>query len=106
LERGRNTTGNLVQNLRAGFVPPEPPNPYVLVLCDRYGRLGAIACNREAGALCNWIRGLRVGTFDAGVAFELGHLSSPIAVFVSEFIPTGKHIAAASIACHREGLGA
>ena len=26
LERRRNATGSLVQNLRAGFVPPEPPN--------------------------------------------------------------------------------
>jgi hypothetical protein len=26
LERGRNATGSLVQNLRAGFVPPEPSN--------------------------------------------------------------------------------
>jgi hypothetical protein len=26
LEPGRDTTGSLVQNLRTGFVPPEPPN--------------------------------------------------------------------------------
>jgi hypothetical protein len=26
LERGRNATGSLVQNLHAGFVPPEPAN--------------------------------------------------------------------------------
>ena len=26
LEPGHNATGSLVQNLRAGFVPPEPPN--------------------------------------------------------------------------------
>ena len=32
LERGLKTIRSLVQNLLAGFVPPEPSNPYVLVL--------------------------------------------------------------------------
>jgi hypothetical protein len=56
LERGRNATGSLVQNLRTGFVPPEPPNRTSRYFCDRYGRLGAIACG-EAELRYNTLAG-------------------------------------------------
>ena len=56
LEPGHNATGSLVQNLRAGFVPPEPPNRTSRYFCDRYGRLGAIACG-EAELRYNTLAG-------------------------------------------------
>jgi hypothetical protein len=53
LERRRNAAGGLVQNLRARFVPPEPPNRTSLVHSDRYEGLGAIACGESSGRLAN-----------------------------------------------------
>ena len=44
LERGRNATASLVQNLRAGFVPPEPANRtswYSAIAAGVSGRLRA-----------------------------------------------------------------
>jgi hypothetical protein len=55
-ERGRNATGSLVQNLRAGFVPPEPSNPVRLGTLRSLQGSRAIWC-REAELRYNALAG-------------------------------------------------
>jgi hypothetical protein len=54
LERRRDATGGLVQNLCPGFVPLS-----VLILCDRYKGLGTLTAiaRREAELRCNALAG-------------------------------------------------
>ena len=56
LELGRNIPGSLVQNLRAGFAPPEPPNRTSWYSATAARDLGAI-WGREAELRYNALAG-------------------------------------------------
>jgi hypothetical protein len=50
LKRGRNTTGRLVQNLRAGFVPPQPVDRTSWYSATAARVSGAIECGKAGNS--------------------------------------------------------